>query len=318
MKILIISGFLGAGKTTFIKELVSHLDKNLRFVILENDYGETNLDSQFLSQKTGADIWDLTEGCACCTMKQNFVTSLITIESSLNPELLIVEPSGVAKLGDLINNVKNLNYERFEILAPVVIFSPLNYFEYAKDKDYKEIYEEQIKNAGQILFSKTQNLSEDYLDEIAAKIKEISPDSKILKHGYENQSQEWRQNLLTAPSEKNFELHEHEHDHENENLPTELTLNPEDFNSYGELVRVLYYLLFGNFGKIIRAKGTIKIHGEWLRFEVADKRFEIFGCENPSEKSACVLIGKDIQEEAAEKFFRAKKQIHHHNHNHEH
>ena len=127
----------------------------MRFVILENDYGGTNLDSQFLSQKTGADIWELTEGCACCTMKQSFVTTLLTIESSLSPDLLIVEPSGVAKLGDLIGNVKKLNYERFEILSPVVIFSPLNYSEYLRD--YKEIYEEQIKNAGQILFSKTQN-----------------------------------------------------------------------------------------------------------------------------------------------------------------
>jgi len=247
-------------------------------------------------------------------MKQSFVTSLVTIESSLNPDLLIVEPSGVAKLGDLIANVKNLNYNRFEILSPIVIFSPLNYFEYIKDKDYKEIYEEQIKNAGQILFSKTQNLTEDYLNEITAKIKEISPDSKILKHGYENQPQEWWQNLSVTASEKNFEFHDHNHENENENLPTELTLIPEEFNSYGELVRTLYYLLFGNFGKIIRAKGVIKIHGEWLRFEVADQRFEIFGCENPSEKSACVLIGKDIQEEAAEKYFHAKKQIHEHHH----
>ena len=152
MKILMVSGFLGAGKTTFIKELTAHLDKTLRFVILENDYGGTNLDSQFLSQKTGADIWELTEGCACCTMKQSFVTTLLTIESSLSPDLLIVEPSGVAKLGDLIGNVKKLNYDRFEILSPIVIFSPLNYSEYLRD--YKEIYEEQIKKAGQILFFK--------------------------------------------------------------------------------------------------------------------------------------------------------------------
>lgn len=305
MKILIVSGFLGAGKTTFIKELTAHLDKSLRFVILENDYGETNLDSQFLSEKTGADIWDLTEGCACCTMKQDFISTLITIESSLSPELLIFEPSGVAKLGDLIGNIKKLNYDRFEILSPAVIFSPLNYFEYLKDKDYKEIYEEQIKNAGQILFSKTKNLSEEYINDIAGKIKNISPDSKILIHGYENQSQEWWQDLITNSSSKDFEIHEHDHEHDHENLPSELTLIPGEFNSYGELARVLYYLLFGNFGKIVRAKGVLKIHGEWIRFEAADGRFEFSSCENPSRNSACVLIGKDIQEESAEKYFHA-------------
>ncbi len=314
MKILIVSGFLGAGKTTFIKELTAHLDKSLRFVILENDYGETNLDSQFLSEKTGADIWDLTEGCACCTMKQDFISTLITIESSLSPELLIFEPSGVAKLGDLIGNIKKLNYDRFEILSPVVIFSPLNYFEYLKDKDYKEIYEEQIKNAGQILFSKTKNLSEEYINDIAGKIKKISPDSKILIHGYENQSQEWWQDLITNSSSKDFEIHEHDHEHEHENLPSELTLIPGEFNSYGELTRVLYYLLFGNFGKIVRAKGVLKIHGEWIRFEASDGRFEISSCENPSIISACVLIGKDIQEELAEKYFHAKKHYHEHHH----
>jgi len=317
MKILIVSGFLGAGKTTFIKELTAHIDKSVRFAILENDYGETNLDSQFLSQKTGAEIWDLTEGCACCTMKQNFITTLITIESSLTPDLLIVEPSGVAKLGDLIGNIQKLNYDRLEILSPIVIFSPLNYFEYIKDKDYEEIYEEQIKNAGQILFSKTKNLSDDYINDIAEKIKNISPDSKILRQDYKNQSQEWWQNLLASNTSKNFTSHEHhhEHEHEHENLPSELTLKPEEFNSYGELVKVLYYVLFENFGKIVRAKGIVKVHGEWLRFELADGRFEISGCENSAENSAaCVLIGKDIQEELAEKFFHAKKQTHHHNH----
>ena len=317
MKILMVSGFLGAGKTTFIKELAARLDKAVRFVILENDYGGTNLDSQFLSQKTGADIWELTEGCACCTMKQSFVTTLLTIESSLSPDLLIVEPSGVAKLGDLIGNVKKLNYERFEILSPVVIFSPLNYSEYLRD--YKEIYEEQIKNAGQILFSKTQNLSADYLNGIAEKIKDISPDSKILTSDYTNQNQKWWQDLINEKASKNFEIHEHEHnhEHEHENLPMELTLIPEEFNSYGELVRTLYYLLFGNFGKIVRAKGVLKVHGDWARFEAADGRFEISGCENESEEAACVLIGREINEEAAEKFFRAKKQIHHHGHKHD-
>lgn len=313
-----VSGFLGAGKTTFIKELTARMDKSIRFVILENDYGGTNLDSQFLSQKTGAEIWDLTEGCACCTMKQDFITTLITIESSLSPDLLIVEPSGVAKLGDLIGNVKKLNYERFEILSPVVIFSPLNYSEYLRD--YKEIYEEQIKNAGQILFSKTQNLSEDYLNDIAAKIKNISPDSKILIQDYKNQNQEWWQDLIKDKASKDFEIHEHNHDHEHEheNLPEELTLKPEEFNSYGELVRVLYYILFGNFGKIVRAKGVLKVRDEWVRFELADGRFEISGCENQSEEPACVLIGKEINEEAAEKFFHAEKQIHNHHHEHHH
>ena len=104
MKILIVSGFLGAGKTTLIKEMANKTKRD--FVIMENEYGDVDIDSNMLKDE-GMNIWELTEGCVCCSMKQDFATSILTIANSLDPEFLIVEPTGVAKLGNIINNIKN-------------------------------------------------------------------------------------------------------------------------------------------------------------------------------------------------------------------
>ena len=102
MKILVISGFLGAGKTTFIKALAEKTDK--RFVVMENEYGEGGIDGGFLASGTGQaemKVWELTEGCICCTMKADFASSILTISNTLDPEYLVVEPTGLGKLGNM-------------------------------------------------------------------------------------------------------------------------------------------------------------------------------------------------------------------------
>lgn len=91
MKILIVSGFLGAGKTTLIKEMANKTKRD--FVVMENEYGDVDIDSNILKDE-GMNIWELTEGCVCCTMKQDFASSILTIANSLDPEYLIVEPTG--------------------------------------------------------------------------------------------------------------------------------------------------------------------------------------------------------------------------------
>ena len=101
MKILIVSGFLGAGKTTFIKEMSRKLDRD--FVVMENEYGETNMDETFLQDNEKLNIWEMTEGCICCTMKADFASSILTIANTLDPEYLIVEPTGVGMLSGRSN-----------------------------------------------------------------------------------------------------------------------------------------------------------------------------------------------------------------------
>ena len=124
MNILIVSGFLGAGKTTFIKELIRRTRKNI--VILENEYGETNLDSQELAKSgENVDVWDMLEGCVCCTMKDSFAKSIMTISASLQPDYLVVEPTGIGKLSNILDNISKTTYEKIRILPPVAIISQI-------------------------------------------------------------------------------------------------------------------------------------------------------------------------------------------------
>ena len=109
MKIILVSGFLGSGKTRFIKSLVEKTDKSI--VILENEFGDLNLDSDYLKSDIGDNeddlkVWELTNGCICCSTNLDFTHSILTIANTLNPDYLIVEPSGVAKINNIIEKIK--------------------------------------------------------------------------------------------------------------------------------------------------------------------------------------------------------------------
>ena len=153
MKILIVSGFLGAGKTTFIKALAKHTGKD--FAILENEYGTAGIDADRLRAEEGqspVNIWEMTEGCICCTMKADFASSILTIANTLDPEYLIVEPTGVGMLSNVIQNIRQIEYERITLLRPVTILDANCFDRYMHD--YEEIFQDQLKSAGTIIISK--------------------------------------------------------------------------------------------------------------------------------------------------------------------
>ena len=108
MKILVVSGFLGAGKTTFIRTLAERTKKD--FAVMENEYGAVNVDGDLLEQTNDLNIWELTEGCICCSMQNDFATSILTIANTVDPEYLIVEPTGVGMLSKIIENIQKIEY----------------------------------------------------------------------------------------------------------------------------------------------------------------------------------------------------------------
>lgn len=121
MDVLIIAGYLGAGKTTFIRRLADHL-KDLNFAVLENESGDTNYDAALLGQSVEPSrIWEMTENCVCCTGKADFLTNLVTISSALDPDVLIVEPTGAVRLDAVLRSVEGLSYGKLRLLTPVLI-----------------------------------------------------------------------------------------------------------------------------------------------------------------------------------------------------
>ena len=285
MKILVVSGFLGAGKTTFISKLIE--SSGLNPVILENEYGDDSLDSKALRKDDDIKILEFMEGCVCCSKKDIFVNSLLTINASLTPEYLIVEPSGIGKLSNIIENINKITYGDIELLNPVVILSIDQIDMYIKQ--YPDIYLDQIKNAGTIIFSKIENQSKDLVERAKNKIHYINNNVKIIDTPYQDKDKEFFLELM---------------DHKNEaelvkssdgftNIKQETFKDP-NLKSISQLINLLEDVIHNRFGNIVRAKGELMINDERIRFDVADYRYVIAAAENDNSECSCVFIGNDI------------------------
>lgn len=285
MKILVVSGFLGAGKTTFISKLIE--SSGLNPVILENEYGDDSLDSKALRKDDDIKILEFMEGCVCCSKKDTFVNSLLTINASLTPEYLIVEPSGIGKLSNIIENINKITYGDIELLNPVVILSIDQIDMYIKQ--YPDVYLDQIKNAGTIIFSKIENQSKDLVERAKNKIHYINNNVKIIDTPYQDKDKDFFLELM---------------DHKNEaelvkgsdgftNIKQETFKDP-NLKNISQLINLLEDVIHNRFGNIVRAKGELMINDERIRFDVADYRYAIAAAENDNSECSCVFIGNDI------------------------
>lgn len=195
MKILIVSGFLGAGKTTFIKRLARNVDQ--RFAILENEYGAAGIDGARLGQNrqgTQKNVWEMTEQCICCIGKKDFAASVLTIANVVDPEYLIVEPTGVGSLARIIENLRQIEYERIQLLSPVTIVDVYSYRRYMAE--YPELYQDQIRSADTIIVSKTEACQAEEKQRIQKFLQEINSQAKIITDYASTMTREDYQSLL--------------------------------------------------------------------------------------------------------------------------
>ena len=198
MKILIVSGFLGAGKTTFIKALAKHTGKD--FAILENEYGTAGIDADRLRAEEGqspVNIWEMTEGCICCSAKGDFSLSVLSIANTIDPEYLVIEPTGVGMLGNVLENVKKIEYQRISILSPVTIADIYSCRRYLKE--YPALYENQIREAGTIFLSKSEQASPEEKEEARQILTKINPTATIYADHYSSlPEKDWLRLLETG------------------------------------------------------------------------------------------------------------------------
>jgi len=291
MKILIVSGFLGAGKTTFIRQLIRRTGREL--VVLENEYGQTSLDSREISAEKNVNVWEMLEGCVCCTMKENFSASVLTISSTLDPEYLVIEPTGAARLGSLLENIGKISYEKISLLRPVVIVPPRGF--HANLNQYGEIYLDQIRNAGTVVLSKIENEDEAVIREVCQRIRELNPAAEIVERPYKQMDDDWWHGLLLSEGEARLKAAAPEHGGHSPHLHS-FTLKNVSLKNPAQLVILLQDLLNGEMGAVCRAKGTLKIGGEWVRFDMADGLFAVKGEEEGADpKTELVFIGDDIE-----------------------
>ena len=178
-KIDIISGFLGAGKTTLIKKLLAEAFPGEKLVLIENEFGEISIDGGFLKE-SGVQISEMSSGCICCSLVGDFNKALKEVEDQFHPDRILIEPSGVGKLSDVIVAVENTvaDVPEMKLNSYVTVADATKVKVYMKN--FGEFYNNQIESAGAIILSRTQKLTQEKLETAVALLREKNPDAAIL------------------------------------------------------------------------------------------------------------------------------------------
>ena len=178
-KIDIVSGFLGAGKTTLIKKLLAEAYKGEKLVLIENEFGEINIDGGFLKE-SGIQISEMSAGCICCSLVGDFNKALKEVEAQFHPDRILIEPSGVGKLSDVIvaveNTVKDVPDMKLNSFVTVADATKVKVYM----KNFGEFYNNQIEAAGTIILSRTQKMTQEKLEAAVAMLREKNADAAII------------------------------------------------------------------------------------------------------------------------------------------
>ena len=219
-KIDIFSGFLGAGKTTLIKKMIEQAYKGEKLVLIENEFGEIGIDGGFLAE-AGIQINEMNSGCICCSLVGDFGKALTQVLEQYAPDRILIEPSGVGKLSDVIRAVQNLEIEGAELNAFTTVVDAGKCKMYMKN--FGEFFNDQVANAGCIVLSHTGSASEKKIADCVAMLREHNETATIVTTDWDALSAE---QLLEAMERKDtlqaeldrlaHEHHEHHHHHHDE------------------------------------------------------------------------------------------------------
>lgn len=213
----LISGFLGAGKTTFIKELISKAFQGEKIVLIENEFGEIGIDSRFM-QNAGIEVTEMNSGCICCTLVGDFAKALKQVVERFSPDRVIIEPSGVGKLSDVARAVEEIQEE-----AQVEINSRITIVDGKKAKmhmkNFGEFFNNQIEHATTIVVSRSQMLKEEKLKECVSLLREHNKEATIITTPWDQLSGSMILDAVSHGHDLEKELmqahchHHHGHDH---------------------------------------------------------------------------------------------------------
>ncbi len=224
-KVDIISGFLGAGKTTLISKLLKEALKGEQVVLIENEFGEIGIDGGFLKD-SGVEIREMNSGCICCSLVGDFGTSLKEVVDKYHPDRIIIEPSGVGKLSDVIKAVKDLHIENEIVLNSASTVADASKVKVYM-KNFGEFFNNQIEHAGTVILSRTQNVSEEKLKTAIELIKSVNPNAHIITTPWDDidgtkilgameNVTNLELDMLAEAAAKAAEEHENEHHHDGE------------------------------------------------------------------------------------------------------
>lgn len=338
-KIDIISGFLGAGKTTLIQKLLKEALKGEKVVLIENEFGEIGIDGGFLKD-AGIEVTEMNSGCICCSLVGDFGSALKEVVTQYDPDRIIIEPSGVGKLSDVIKAVQGVAEDvDLDLNSFVTVADAKKCKMYIKN--FGEFYNNQVEYAGSIILSRTGDVAEDKLNESVALLREHNEKAAIITTPWDELSGEQILKVMEDGNDMAKELleeeeicpvcgghhdHEHEHEHHHHDHDEECGCGhdhdhhhhhhhaDEVFTSWGRetikkytkenLEKMLEALSASDeYGIILRAKGMLPAEdGTWIYFDMVPEETEIREGAPEYTGRLCVIGSKLNEDKLAELF----------------
>ena len=327
-KIDIISGFLGAGKTTFIKKLLKEAIAGEKVVLIENEFGEIGIDGGFLKD-SGIEIREMNSGCICCSLVGDFGRSLNEVLTKYTPDRVIIEPSGVGKLSDDMKAVCDVAGE-----IDVVLIGSVTVVDAQKCKMYMknfgEFFNNQIESAGTIVLSRTDVADADKVAQCVEMIREKSPKAAIVTTPIDKLTGEQLLEIIEKPTDDMAEKlleevkeghhhhhddddekcccghHHHHHDHDADEVFTSWGLETNRTITKEKLESLLQELAHSEkYGQVLRAKGMLPdADGTWYYFDLVPEETEISEGATIYTGKVCV-IGSNLKEDELKAAFEA-------------
>lgn len=321
-KVDIFSGFLGAGKTTLIKKLIEEAYEGEKIVLIENEFGEIGVDSGFLKD-TGVQINEMNSGCICCTLVGDFGRALNQVIEEYDPDRILIEPSGVGKLSDVIIAVRDLKNERIILNAAATVVDAKKCRIYMAN--FGEFYKNQVEHAGSIILSHTGGLNEEKMDRCVSDLRKLNESASIVTTSWDEldggdilEIMEQRKSLsgeLDKLKEEAHTHHDHDHDHHHDHGHDHDHHHADEiFDEVGaetahqfteEQVRDALGGLsnFAECGQVLRAKGIVAgENGKWIHFDYVPGEPEIREGAAETTGRICV-IGVGLDEERIRELF---------------
>lgn len=338
-KVDIISGFLGAGKTTFIKQLIQQVFTGEKLVLIENEFGEIGIDGGFLKD-AGIEITEMNSGCICCTLVGDFSKALKKVLEEYKPDRVIIEPSGVGKLSDVAKAIEDVKKDAdIEISGRITVVDGKKAKLYLKN--FGEFFKDQVEHASTIVVSRTQMMTDEKVEECVHMLREENPEAAIITTPWDELGKEAILRALERGTEIEglFEEHEHHdcghhheehcdcghHHHEHEHHDCGHHHHDHEhghhhhhaddiFTSWGQETAHKYteeeldFVMKAlseteSYGTILRSKGIVPMEdGTWKQFDLVPEEYEVREGQPDYTGRLCV-IGTDLKEDDLRKLF---------------
>ncbi len=309
MIVNVVYGFLGAGKTTFIKYIMEYPPPDEKLVILVNEFGEIGIDGLILADQTGliADVVELPSGCICCTLAADFRRQFLELHERFRPDRIIIEPTGVAMISQIMQileaeDLRNLYSES----SLIHILDSSEFLDFVKRQ--RHFMENQLRRSRYVILNKIDRVKPHMVDLLVQSVKEINPEVEVFPTSFARVEPDSVKRLLgmtreePIPEPRRMEEHpEHEHDHEHGFAEQFLVFGEKYEEVFDQQRLELFFEGLKNreYGDVVRAKGVFRTPNDWIKLELASGEVRIDQVHFATQ-SAVSIIGRDIDSKEME------------------